>query len=82
MIMKTIKLNLPDSSDLEEMEVLMAAASKLFEKGRISSGQGAEMVGVSKRIFIEMLSVYGVSIFNLDEADLNSDIENAKNHHS
>lgn len=82
MIMKTIKLNLPDSSDLEEMEVLMAAASKLFEKGRISSGQGAEMVGVSKRIFIEMLSVYGVSIFNLDEADLNSDIENAKNYHS
>ena len=80
--MKTVKLNIPDSSDLEEMEVLMAAASKLFEKGRISSGQAAEMVGVSKRTFLEMLYLYGVSIFNLKEEELNSDIENAKNYHS
>jgi predicted HTH domain antitoxin len=79
--MKTIKVNIPDTSDLEELEVIMAAASKLFEKGRISSGQAAEMVGVSKRTFLEMLSAYGVSIFKLDESELDIDIKNAKNHH-
>ena len=51
--MRTIKLQIPDTSDLEEMEVFMAAASKLLEKGRISSGQAAEMVGISKKPFLK-----------------------------
>jgi predicted HTH domain antitoxin len=52
-------------------------ASKLFEEGIITSGQGAEIVGISRRAFIELLGKYGVSAFQTDEDELLEDIANA-----
>lgn len=53
----------------------MWIAAKLFEDGKLTSGQAAVLVGVSKRVFIELLAKYNVSLFNYDleeiEADLN-----------
>jgi len=55
----------------------MYLASKLYEDGLLSSGQAAEMVGVSKRTFIEMMGKYGVSVFSPSPETLNQDIMNA-----
>ena len=59
--MKTVTLKIPDSVD--EIDVKMQLAAHLFEKGIMSSGQAAELAGVSKRIFLESVGKYGVSIF-------------------
>ncbi len=55
----------------------MHLAAKLFDEGIISTGQGAEMVGLSKRAFIEMLGKYNVSIFQYTIEDIEEDIANA-----
>lgn len=59
--MKTLTLKIPDSVD--EMDIKMQLAAHLFEKGIMSSGQAADLVGVSKRVFLENVGKYGVSIF-------------------
>ncbi|UJP65884.1 UPF0175 family protein [Mongoliitalea daihaiensis] len=66
--MSSIKIELPESLGIEPQDFLLAAASKLSETGKISSGQGASIVGVSKRTFLELLEVYGVSLFNTSES--------------
>lgn len=78
--MRTIILNIPDTVDLDDREALMVIASKLFESGKLSLGQAADLVGLSKRAFMEVLGAYGVSIFNFPLADLDQDVEHAKGH--
>jgi len=75
--MRTIQLNIPDSVDLKDYDFSMIIAAKLYEDAKLSAGQAAEMVGLSKRAFIEVLGKYGVSVFSTSVADLHSDIENA-----
>jgi predicted HTH domain antitoxin len=55
----------------------MIVAAKLYEDAILSSGQAAQIVGLSKRAFIEMLGKYGVSVFSTSISDLHSDIANA-----
>jgi predicted HTH domain antitoxin len=76
-IMRTIQLHIPDSVELKDYDFSMIIASKLYEEAKLSAGQAAEIVGLSKRAFIEMLGKYGVSVFSTSIADLNSDIANA-----
>ena len=76
--MRTIKLNVPDDLDLKDFDLSMIVASKLYEDGKLSSGQAAEMVGLSKRAFIELLGKYGVSVLSQSISDLHSDIANAQ----
>lgn len=66
--MKTLTLNIPDSVD--EIDVKMQLAAHLYEKGIMSSGQAAELVGISKREFLENIGKYGVSIFGETIEDL------------
>ncbi|MEM8886651.1 MAG: UPF0175 family protein [Bacteroidota bacterium] len=73
----SIQLNLPEGLKLSKFEVSMLLASKLFDEGLISSGQGAAMVGLSKQAFIEMLGKYKVSIFQTSLEELEEDIANA-----
>ncbi len=75
--MKTIQLNIPDDVDLKIQDLLMIIASKLYEDGKLSSGQAADMAGLSKRTFIELLDRYGVSVFSSSLSDLKRDIANA-----
>ncbi len=77
MIMRTIQLNIPDSVDLKDYDFSMIVAAKLYEDAKLSAGQAAEIVGLSKRAFIEMLGKYGVSIFSTSISDLHTDIANA-----
>lgn len=62
--MKTVSLTVPDFFDLNEKETKLLIASKLYEQGKLSLGEGAELAGVSKRTFIELLGNYNVSVFN------------------
>ena len=73
----SIQIHLPGDVKLSDFEVSMLLAAKLFEMGIISSGQGAKMVGLSKRAFIELLGKYGVSIFQYDIDEVLEDLNNA-----
>lgn len=77
--MKTLKLNLPDNIDEKEAAQMLAA--KLYEQGKLSLGQAAELVGLTKRVFAEMLGNYGVSIFNYPASEIPRDVRNAENYH-
>ena len=48
----------------------MAAAVKLFELGRISSGVAARLAGVPRVVFLSRLAEYGVDTFRLTEEQL------------
>lgn len=78
--MKTITIKLPDTVDLDDKEALMTIASRLYERGKLSLGQAAEIVGLSKKTFMELLGTYGVSVFNYPPSDLDRDVENAQGH--
>lgn len=75
--MRTIQLKIPDSIDLKEYDFLMIVASKLYAEAKLSAGQAAEIVGLSKRAFIEILGNYNVSVFSDAVEDLHLDISNA-----
>ena len=70
-------LNIPDSLDIESSEIAMLVATQLYEQGKLSLGQAAEVVGLTKRTFAELLGKYNVSIFNYPASDLTRDIANA-----
>jgi predicted HTH domain antitoxin len=48
----------------------MAAAVKLFELGRLSSGAAARLAGVPRVVFLSRLADYGVDTFRLTEEEL------------
>lgn len=75
--MRIIQLHIPDDVDLKDQDFSMIVASKLYEDGKLSSGQAAEIAGLSKRAFLELLGTYGVSVFSKSLPDLESDISNA-----
>ncbi|MFN2457655.1 MAG: UPF0175 family protein [Chitinophagaceae bacterium] len=75
--MKTLTLNIPDGVELDDKEVAMLVATKLYEQGKLSLGQAAELVGLTKRTFAELLGKYNVSIFNYPVSDLSRDVQNA-----
>lgn len=51
-------------------ELRMAAAVKLFELGRLSSGAAASLAGIPRVIFLAKLADYGVDTFDLTEDQL------------
>jgi predicted HTH domain antitoxin len=75
--MKTLTLEIPDSVDLDSRDVAMLVSTRLYQQGRLSLGQAAEVAGLSKRTFAELLGKYEVSIFNFPATDLSKDIANA-----
>lgn len=72
----SIELTLPKNVDISDFEVKMIVAAKLYELGKLSSGQAAEVAGLSKRAFLELLGKYNVSTFGYDENDLAEDLKN------
>jgi predicted HTH domain antitoxin len=77
LIMKVITLNIPDSANVDSKEAAMLLAASLYEKGKLSLGQAAEVAGLTKRTFAELLGSYGVSIFNHPATDITKDVKNA-----
>jgi predicted HTH domain antitoxin len=58
-------------------ELLLAAALKLHESGRLSSGAAAELAGLPKPVFLEQLAIYGVPAFQQSPAELQGEMTNA-----
>ena len=75
--MKTLTLNIPESLDIDTSELTMILATQLYEQGKLSLGQAAELAGLTKRTFAELLGRYQVSIFNYPVSDLIRDVSNA-----
>lgn len=73
----SIQIKLPEGLKISPFELNMLIAAKLFEEGLITSGQGAEMVDLSKQAFIELLGKYSVSVFQYGADELEEDIKNA-----
>lgn len=51
-------------------ELRLAAAIKLYELGRLSSGAAAKLAGVPRVVFLTKLADYGVDTFRLTEEQL------------
>jgi len=68
--MKKIVLNIPDNIDLSENETKRFLAAKLFESGKLSLGQAAELANMSKITFSELLADYNVSLINYTSIDI------------
>lgn len=75
--MITLTLDIPKTASVDESEIKISLASKLYERGKLTLGQSAKLAGLSKRAFIEILGVYGVSLFSTSVEDLLNDIKNA-----
>jgi len=75
--MRTITLQMPDSLGMDNQEVAILVANRLYEQGKLSLGQAAEVAGLTKRAFAELLGTYQVSIFNYPASDLSKDVANA-----
>ncbi len=83
--MSQITLTIPDETlvalhstqDSFGSELRLAAAVKLFELGRLSSGGAANLAGIPRTVFLMKLSDYGVATFAQTEAELRRDLGNA-----
>jgi len=65
---KTITINLPEETELDKVKMVIAVA--LFQQGILSSGQAAELVGITRRAFLEEAGKFGVSIFGETAEDI------------
>ena len=76
--MSEITLSIPDETllalkvnpDQLGAELRLAAAVKLYELGRMSSGAAAKLAGVPRTVFLMRLADYGVDTIKLSEEEL------------
>jgi predicted HTH domain antitoxin len=73
--MKKITLTLPDHLEIDEQETRRFLAAKLYESGRLSLGQAAELAGLSKVAFSEILGDYNVSLINYPPSEIRRDAD-------
>ena len=73
--MSEMTVALPDS--ISEAEAKVCLAAKLFEVGRLSCGQAAELAGYSKRKFIELVGKQGIAAVSYPTEELTDDLDHA-----
>ena len=68
--MKHMTLKVPDNLNLNEKDTKRFLAAKMYESGKLSLGQAAELAGLSKVAFSEILADYDVSLVNYPPSDV------------
>lgn len=80
----TVTVDLPDSAikaldaktSVDAVANLrLAAAMKLYELGRLSSGAAADLAGVARVEFLDRLAEFGVNAFQESPEDLANELE-------
>ncbi len=79
--MNTVSINIPESAfpflgenqDDLGRELLTAAVVKWFELGTISQGKAAEILGLSRTAFLDVLAAYRVSAWQYTKEDLDEE---------
>lgn len=73
---------LPDDLNLSrqqfEGEAKLAMAAKLYEMGRVSSSQAAQIAGLDRVRFLFALERMGVSFMNIDADELGQEFVHAR----
>ncbi len=73
--MTPVTIKLPDSIQAEEARFFLAI--KLYELGRLSCGQAAELAGYSKAAFVELLGKARVGVLEVPLDELAGDVKHA-----
>lgn len=68
--MKNINIQLPDSFDMSYKDIKIFFAAKLYEAGKLTLNQGAELAELKVADFVEMLYHFNVSLINYSTTDL------------
>lgn len=68
--MSQYSITIPESLQLNIQETKRFLAAKMYEAGKLSLGQAAELAGLSKRAFSEILVDYNVSLINYSLKDI------------
>ena len=63
--------------ELDNKDISMLLATRLYEQGKLSLGHAADLAGLTKRTFAELLSKCNISIFNFPASDITKDVANA-----
>jgi predicted HTH domain antitoxin len=71
--MQTLTLQIPDSLADYQNDTVRFIAAKLYESGKLSLGQAAEMADLPKRVFAELLGDYNVSLINYPVSEMIAD---------
>jgi predicted HTH domain antitoxin len=79
--MSQIVLEIPDQSlaalqlapEAAGSELRLAAAMKLYELDRLSSGAAAELAGITRVEFLSRLSAYGIASFRYTKEELEAE---------
>lgn len=61
-----------------EREARLAMAAKLFETGKLTSGQAARLVGMARVAFLSELGRLGVSAIQVEPDELERDLATAE----
>ncbi len=80
--MKSITIEVPDNVDLSKDETLLLLAALLYQQGKISIGQGAEMNKISKEKFMSRLKDFDVYFINSTIDQVINDAAKAKHYSS
>lgn len=72
--MTTITLQVPDFLEKDHNDTVRFLAAKLYESGKLSLGQAAEMAGLTKPDFAEILINYGIDYINYSFEDVMADV--------
>ena len=83
--MSEITLSIPDetaaalklSGAALGAELRLAAAVKLFEVGRLSSGAAAALAGIPRTAFLTRLADFSVPTFQMERQELEEDLARA-----
>ncbi len=68
-------LKMSDEEFAQEARLLLAA--KLYELGRVSQSVAADLAGVDRLTFLELLGRYGVPAINLRDEEVQHEIDAA-----